>query len=112
GRHQTKTEPVTGGHPSCGFARNPRHPTEICKPVEDRGARSIPSGHITGGRACLEIAGASKRPERGKSPDARGAPRSFHGDGEVEKTGIANDRDSPRRRSRYAGRPNDGVSRA
>src|SRR5262245_5190997 len=57
----------------------------------DRGF--IPSGHITGGRACLEIAAASKRPERGKSPDACRAPGSFHNGGEVEKTGVANDRD-------------------
>jgi hypothetical protein len=51
----------------------------------------IPSGHITGGRACLEIAGAAKRPERGKSHDTRRPPGSFHDGGEVEKTGIAND---------------------
>src|SRR5262249_21683051 len=61
----------------CVFARNTRQPTEIYKPVENRGARSIPSGHITGGRACLEIAGASKRPERGKSLTHAGRPVHF-----------------------------------
>ena len=54
-------------------------------------AHSIRSDHTTGGRACLEIAGASKRAERGKSPDASRAPGSFHDGGEVEKTGVAND---------------------
>jgi hypothetical protein len=58
-----------------------------------RSIRSDHAAHAAGGRACLEIAGASKRPERGKSPDARRAPRSFHNGGEVEKTGVANDRD-------------------
>jgi len=32
-------------------------------------------------------------PERGKSPDARQAHCSFHDGGELEKTGVANDRD-------------------
>jgi hypothetical protein len=50
---------------------------------------SSPSGHITA--ACREIAGASKRPERGKSPDARRAPRSFHDSGEVERDRPAED---------------------
>jgi len=39
-------------------------------------ARSIRSDHTAGGRACLEITGASKRPERGNSPDTRRAPGS------------------------------------
>jgi hypothetical protein len=38
-----------------------------------RSIRSDHAAHAAGGRACLEIAGASKRPERGKSPDARRA---------------------------------------
>src|SRR5467141_3194103 len=63
-------------------------------------ARSIRSDHATGGRACLEIAGASKRAERGKSPDASRAPGSFHDSSEVETTGVANDRE------------NFGISRA
>src|SRR6184192_3577419 len=54
-------------------------------------AHSIRSDHTTGGRACLEIASTSKRPDRGKSPDASRAPGSFHDGGEVEKTGVAND---------------------
>jgi len=36
--------------------------------------------------SCRFISGASKRPERGKSPDARRAPGSFH-DGAAASAG-------------------------
>ena len=52
----------------------------------------------------MEIASTSKRPDRGKSPDASRAPGSFHDGGEVEKTGVAND-DAISRARGEPGRP-------
>jgi hypothetical protein len=74
-------------------------------------AQPICSDHTAGGRARLEIAGPSKRPDCGNSHDARRSARSFHDGGKVAKRGIAHDCEVQQLPGRYTGRPNEGVSR-
>jgi hypothetical protein len=48
---------------------------------------------VSSPRLSRSGAGAAKRPERGKSPDTRRPPGSFHDGGEVAKTRVAKSRE-------------------